>query len=302
MKSVDNHHIDRRSFFKKTTLTSSGLLLGFNWLSYGGLTNIKTINQLPNEWHTINAFLKIAENGWVTIMSPNPEIGQNVKTSMPMIVAEELEVDWAKVKIEQSPLSNDFDRQVAGGSQSIRKGWDSLRKAGATAKQMLIDAAAKQWKIEPSFCKASMGMIKDANGNSLSYGELASVAATLPVPENVNLKDPSTYTIIGTDRSNVDIQSIITGKPLFGIDTKRDGMLHATALRPPAFGQTLLSFDDTETKKVNGVKEVVQFGDKIAVVATSTWAAIKGKRVLKAEWNAAENAESSAYHDEKMSE
>lgn len=308
MKSA-NKYINRRSFFKKTALSSSGLLLGFNWFSYGGLTKLEELNQLPNEWHTINAFLKIAENGWVTIMSPNPEIGQNVKTSMPMIVAEELDIDWAKVRVEQSPLSNDFDRQVAGGSQSIRKGWDSLRQAGATAKQMLINAAAQQWKVEPASCTALKGMVKSADGNSLSYGELASVATTLPVPENVSLKKPSEFTIIGTDRGNVDIQSIISGKPLFGIDTKREGMLYATALRPPAFGQTLQSYDDTAAKAVNGVKDVIRFGgdkkentlgDKIAVVATSTWAAIKGKKALKAKWNAAENAESTESHNELM--
>ncbi len=308
MKLVDNN-INRRSFFKKTALTGSGLILGFNWMSYGSLTKIETLNQLPKEWHTINAFLKIAENGMVTIMSPNPEIGQNVKTSMPMIVAEELDVDWNRVTVEQSPLSNDFDRQVAGGSQSIRKGWDSLRKAGATAKQMLINAAAQQWKIDPANCTALKGLVKDANGNSLTYGELASIAASLEVPENVKLKDPAEFTIIGTERGNIDIKAIITGKPLFGIDTKREGMLYATALRPPAFGQTLASFDDTEAKAINGVKEVIAFGgdekenilnNKIAIVATSTWAAIKGKRVLKAKWSVAENAESTPKHDEAM--
>jgi len=302
MKSVDNKNINRRSFFKKTAFTGSGLILGFNWLSYGGLTKIGTLtsNPISEEWHTINAFLKIAENGWVTILSPNPEIGQNVKTSMPMIVAEELGVDWNMVKVEQSPLSNDFDRQVAGGSQSIRKGWDSLRMAGATAKQMLINAAAQQWKIESGDCSASKGNIKNKKGDSLSYGELAAVAATLPVPEKVDLKNLEDFTIIGTDRGNVDIQSIITGKPLFGIDTKREGMLYATAMRPPAFGQTLESFDAAETKAVSGVKDVIQFGDKIAIVATSTWAAIKGKRVLKANWNPSENAENTTTHNEKM--
>jgi len=301
MKS-DNSNINRRSFFKKTAFTSSGLVLGFNWLSYGGLTKIEglTSNPLAEEWHIINAFLKIAENGWVTIMSPNPEIGQNVKTSMPMIIAEELEIDWNMVKVEQSPLSNDFDRQVAGGSQSIRKGWDSLRMAGATAKQMLMNAAAQQWKIEPGDCTASKGNIENKNGKSLSYGELAAIAATLPIPENVTLKKPEDFTIIGTDRGNVDIQSIITGKPLFGIDTKREGMLYATAMRPPAFGQTLKSFDASETKTISGVKDVIQFGDKIAIVATSTWAAIKGKRVLKAKWNPSENAENTTDHNEKM--
>jgi len=299
MKTI-NKNIDRRSFFKKTTFAGSGLVLGFNWFAFAGLTKISTNNLSESEWHQLNAFLKISADGLVTIMAPNPEIGQNVKTSMPMIVAEELNVDWAMVRVKQAPLSNDFDRQVAGGSQSIRKGWDSLRKAGATAKQMLVNAAAQQWKINAEDCIATKGIVSNGKGVELTYGKLAAIAATLEVPENVKLKDPSEFTIIGKDTGNVDIQDIVTGKPLFGLDTKRDGMLYATALRPPAFGQTLQSFDDVEAKAINGVKDVLQFGDKIAIVATSTWAAIKGKRVLKAVWNKAENAESTNSQNEAM--
>lgn len=296
---TNNQNINRRSFFKKTALTGSGLMLGFNWFAYAGLTKVSN-NVINNDWHKLNAFIKIGTDGMITIMAPNPEIGQNVKTSMPMIVAEELDVDWEMVKVEQAPLSVDFDRQVAGGSQSIRNGWDSLRNAGATAKQMLVNAAAQQWEIDTKDCKATKGVISNNKGLKLSYGELAKIAAALEVPENVKLKDPSEFTIIGKDTSNVDIQQIITGKPLFGLDTKRAGMLYATAMRPPAFGQTLQSFDDTEAKAVNGVKDVIQFGDKIAVVATSTWAAIKGKRAVKAVWNDAEKPESTVSHNEAM--
>jgi len=298
MKTIDQN-INRRSFFKKTTFASTGLVLGFNWFAFAGLSKVTT-NSLNNELHQFNAFLKISTDGIVTIMSPNPEIGQNVKTSMPMIVAEELEVDWKMVRVEQAPLSNDFDRQVAGGSQSIRKGWDILRNAGATAKQMLVNAAAQQWKINAEDCTILKGIVSNSQGEKLSYGALAAVAATLDVPENVELKDSSKFTIIGSDKGNVDIKKIVTGKPLYGIDTKIDGMLYAIALRPPAFGQTLQSFDDTATKAVNGVKDVIQFGDKIAILATSTWAAIKGQRALKAVWNKAENAESTNSQNEAM--
>lgn len=298
MKTI-NKNINRRNFLKKTGFTSSGLVLGFNWFAFGGVTKISN-KKNEDQWHQLNAFLKINTDGLVTIMSPNPEIGQNVKTSMPMIVAEELEVDWKMVRVEQAPLSVDFDRQVAGGSQSIRKGWDSLRNAGATAKQMLINAAAEKFKISPKDCTVAKGIVSNAKGELARYGELAAIAATLEVPENVTLKDPSEFTIIGTDTSNVDIQAIVTGKPLFGLDTKRKDMLYATALRPPAFGQTLQSFDDAEAKAINGVKDVVQFGDKIAILATSTWAAIKGKKAVKAVWNEAEKPESTEDHDEVM--
>jgi len=296
---IINQNINRRSFFKKTALTGGGLILGFNWFAFEGLTKVSA-NSLIEESYQINAFIKVATDGVVTIMAPNPEIGQNVKTSMPMIVAEELGVDWNMVKVEQAPLSNDFDRQVAGGSQSVRKGWDSLRNAGATAKQMLINAAVKEWEIDAKECKVTNGVVSNSKGKQISYGELAAIASTLKIPENVKLKDPSEFTIIGKDTSNVDIKEIITGKPLFGLDTKREGMFYATAIRPPAFGQTLQSYDDVAAKAVNGVKEVIKFGDKIAVVATSTWAAIKGKKALKATWNDGETIENTYKHNEAM--
>jgi isoquinoline 1-oxidoreductase subunit beta len=297
-------HISRRSFFKSTAIVGGGMLLGFNWLTAcRPESEIADILELPSEWFEINAFLKIGENGVVTIMAPNPEIGQNVKTSMPMIVAEELDVDWKKVIVEQAPLNTDaFTRQVAGGSQSIRQGWDGLRKAGATARQMLVNAAALKWGLDPADCSASMGVITAKDGRKTGYGEIASEAAALEIPEEVTLKEPSQYKIIGTDRGNVDIDAIITGKPLYGIDTQKEGMLYAVALRPPAFGQKLVSFDDAEARKLNGVIDVVRYGkgNKVAVLANSTWAAIKGKRALRAQWAVDTPLENTSDHDRNM--
>jgi len=294
---------NRRSFLKVTAASGGGLVIGFNWLASCSPTPEMAVKGAPKEWFNVNAYLKIGENGLVTIMSPNPEVGQNIKTSMPMIVAEELDVAWRDVVVEQAPLDTEkFVRQVAGGSQSLRASWKGLRMAGATARKMLIEAAAKQWQVDPTTLTSADGIIKNAKGETLTYGQIASAAASIPVPEEVALKDPATFKIIGTDTRNVDIENIITGKPLFGFDLKKEGMKLAVVMRPPAFGAKLKSFDDSETRKVNGVTDVVQFGDKIAVLANTTWAAMKGKNALKAEWEEGTPAESTAYHDQKMVE
>ena len=278
------------------------MMLGFSWLAgcVSATEKKEVAKAIPSEWFDVNAFLKIGDTGLVTIMSPNPEIGQNVKTSMPMIVAEELDVAWKDVVVEQAPLSDAFERQVAGGSQSIRKGWESLRMAGATARQMLVNAAASRWEVDASECTVSEGVIKNAAGETLTYGELAAEASKLEVPENVELKDPKDFKIIGTDTRNVDMENIITGKPLFGIDTKKEGMKYASVLRPPAFGQALADYDDTDAKTVEGVSEVLKFGDKIAVLANSTWAAMQGKKALKANWKADKKLENTIQHSKEM--
>lgn len=295
--------LKRRSFLKLTSAMGGGLILGFNLLSACEDVAVEKIVSaaLPKDWFTMNTFIRIGETGLVTILSPNPEIGQNVKTSMPMIVAEELDARWEDVVVEQAPLSEGFTRQVAGGSQSIRKGWDSLRNAGATAKQMLINAAAKRWELDPKTLTASDGIIKNKNGDTLSYGELAAEAATLEVPSDVKLKEPSEYKIIGHSKVNVDINNIISGKPLFGIDTKEEGMIYAASVRPPAFGMELDNFDDTAAREVEGVIDVIQYaGNKIAVLANNTWIAFKAKELIKANWKTADKLESTTDHDQTL--
>ncbi|MEP2771320.1 MAG: molybdopterin cofactor-binding domain-containing protein [Fulvivirga sp.] len=291
---------DRRSFLKVSAAASGGLVLGFNWsCTPSPETAVK--RQPPSEWFDVNAYLSVADNGQVTIMSPNPEIGQNVKTSMPMIVAEELDVSWDDVIVKQAGLNTDaFTRQVAGGSQSIRQGWESLRMAGATARKMLVNAAAEKWQVDASTLSVADGIITNANGETLKYADVASMAGTMEVPGEVELKDPKDFKIIGSGKGNVDIEEIITGKPLFGIDTKREGMVYANVLRPPAFGMKLKSFDDTAARNVSGVSQVLQFGDKLAVLANSTWAAMQGKKALNAQWEKAERLESTDYHDQEM--
>ena len=300
--SIIKTKYNRRSFLKSSALAGGGFALGFSMFASCKLTpeQIKTVKSMPKEWFDINTYLKIGDNGLVTIMSANPEIGQNIKTSMPMIVADELDVAWEDVVVEQAPLNDNFERQVAGGSQSIRHGWEGLRMAGATAKAMLISAAAAHWQVDESECTASEGVITNAKGESLTYGDVASDAATIDIPPKVKLKDPADFKIIGTKRGNVDMGDILTGKPLFGIDTKIEGMQYACVLRPPAFGMSLKSYDDTAAKAVTGVFNVLQFGDKVAVLAKNTWAAMKGKKALTAEWQQSSKAEDTAYHDDTL--
>ncbi len=298
MEFIKKNNFSRRNFLKTSMLASGGLLVGFNLLSACKADAVMPVDIESLNFNDFNAFIKISDEGYVTLFSPNPEIGQGVKTSMPMIIAEELDVDWNKVNVVQGALdTKHFTRQVAGGSQSIRFGWDALRQTGATTKQMLINAAATKWNVDPTTCKASKGIITNANGDTFGYGEVVKEAAVLEVPENVTLKETKDFTIIGQEIVNVDIDKIITGKPLFGLDYKAEGMMYASVLRPPAFGQKLDSFDDTKTKAVNGVTEVIKFGDKIAVLASSTWAAMKGKKALSAKWKKGTNLESTEDHD-----
>ena len=288
----------RRNFLKTSVLAGGGMLIGFNFLSACKPEAIVPVDISKLNFNDFNAFIKISEEGYVTIFSPNPEIGQGVKTSMPMIIAEELDVSWDKVSVSQGlydPVN--YQRQVAGGSQSIRFGWDALRQTGATTKQMLVNAAAAKWGVDASTCSASQGIITNANGEILGYGEVAKEAAILEIPENVILKKSKDYNIIGQDIKNVDIQKIITGKPLFGLDYTSEGMAYASVLRPPAFGKKLVSFDDSITKSINGVLEVVKFGNKIAVLGTNTWAAMKGKKALIVEWKHDIKLENTEDHD-----
>src|SRR5260221_3797009 len=198
--------IGRRSFLKASTLAGGGLMLAFNGLISCTSKSEEEILALPKEWFELNGYLKIGENGVTTIMSPNPEIGQNVKTSMPMIVAEELDADWKNVILEQAPLNTPiFTRQLAGGSQSIRQSWPGLRMAGAAARHMLREAAAATWKVPVNEITTELGTVyHKPSGKSAGYGELASAAAKIPVPKEGKLKVVRDLKIIGSPRRKID--------------------------------------------------------------------------------------------------
>ncbi|WP_258105259.1 xanthine dehydrogenase family protein molybdopterin-binding subunit [Marinoscillum sp. MHG1-6] len=294
--------INRRSFLKVSAAGGTGLLIGFNWLAS---CSTKPQQSIPKEWFDINAYIKIADNGLVTIYSPNPEIGQNVKTAMPLIIAEELDVDWTNVMVEQADLNTvKYSRQLAGGSQSIRHGWPSLRRAGATARRLLLEVAAKRWQTDINQLSVSNGVIKHSEtGKELHYGELVVEAAAIPVPEDVELKSPEKFELIGKGIKNVDGQKIVTGNPLFGLDYNEEGQVIAMIIHPPSFGMTLKSFDASEAEKLPGIHKVFTidtsleesdwsatnaFNKLIAVTGSSTWQVMKAKKAVIAEWESTE--------------
>jgi isoquinoline 1-oxidoreductase beta subunit len=277
-------------------------MISFGWLPSFAESFLKT-GAATDERVFINGFLKISPNGVVTIMSPNPEGGQNVKTSMPMIVAEELDVDWKQVVVEQAHLDTKYyTRQFIGGSQAIRQGWKTLRSAGASARYMLCMAASKAWQLPFEEITTEQGTIHHKkSGKSARYGEMASAAAVIEVPKDVKLKAREDFRMIGHSRKNVDGLKIVTGKPLFGMDTRVDGMLIAMIIHPPAFGMKLRSLDDTVVKTMPGIKEVFTvklmaddyerqffdtctFPEVVAVVGNTTWEVMNARKALKVAW------------------
>lgn len=294
---------NRRSFLKASALAGGGMMIGFNWLAGCKPETSVAALVMPDAWFEINGFVKIGDNGVVTIMSPNPEFGQNVKTSMPMIVAEELDVDWKKVIVEQAPFNTDiYSRQFAGGSQSIRQAWPGLRMAGAAARHMLREAAAQAWQVPVEEITTEAGILRHvAGGRQAGYGEMASAAAAIPVPEEVPLKDVKDFKIVGTSRKNVEGKKIVTGQPLFAMDQYHDGMLVAMTAHPPAFGMVLESLDDAEARVMPGIKDVFTiktfedgyvrngfdtntFLELVVVVGNTTWEVMNAKKALKIAW------------------
>jgi isoquinoline 1-oxidoreductase subunit beta len=292
--------VSRRSFLKTSALAGGGLMISFGWLN--SLASVIK-PEVPETLAELNGFLKIAANGMVTIMSPNPEGGQNVKTSMPIIVAEELDVDWKNVIVEQAPLNTRlYSRQFIGGSQAIHSSWKTLRTAGATGRQMLREAAAKTWGVPVEEITTEAGTLHHTKtGKSAGYGELASAAAEMAVPKDVPFKNKKDFKIIGTSQKNADVPKIVSGKPFFGIDIRREGMLIAMIIHPPAFGMKLKSVDDAIAKAMPGIKGVFPikvfnddytrgyfdtctFNEVVAVAGETTWQVMQAKKALKVEW------------------
>lgn len=286
---------------KLAATTSGGLMLGFHWSSAeAGTMEVIAGAQVPPAGEiNFNSYLSISPDDVITIFSPNPELGQNIKTSFPMIVAEELDADWTKVKVVQAALdTKKYERQLTGGSGAVPHSWERLRKAGATARQMLIEAGAKRWNVSPSTLTAENGWVIDsANNRKLTYGALANEAATIPVPAEVKLKDKKDFKIIGKPVKNVDHPDIVSGKPLFGLDFYREGMLHAMIQRPTSFGTKIKSVDSAAAKAMPGIVDVVTFKNNVAVVGKSTWQVNKARKLLKIEYEAEATIESTSDHD-----
>ncbi len=287
---------NRRDFLKIGLVTGGGLVLGFKWSTSFAL---EAPDGLASEQVTFNSYLSISPDNIVTIYSPNPELGQNIKTSFPMVVAEELDADWSKIKVVQANLdTKKYDRQLTGGSGAVPHSWERLRKAGATAKYMLVEAAAKKWGVSSSSLKTENGkVINPANGKSFTYGELANDAATVTVPAEVKLKDRKDFKIIGTSVKIVDGKDIAIGKPMFGLDFYREGMLNAVIIRPESFGTKVKSVDSAAAKAMPGIVDVVTFKNNVAIVGKTTWEVLKARKAVKIEYENEGNIESTADHD-----
>lgn len=269
--------IKRRKFIKEVGLSGGGLFLA----SYVPLQNVLAKPGDDPKIFAPSVYLKINSDGIVTIIMHRSELGQGVKTALPMLIAEELEVDWDKIVIEQADADPKYGSQTTGGSTSIRRNWEPLRVAGATARVMLITAAANRWNVSIENCAAEKGfVVNNINNEKISYGNLVEDASKLPVPKDVKLKDPKDFKIIGKRIHRVDTPDKIYGIAKFGIDVVIPGMYYAAVKRCPTINGKVLNFDGTTAKSVTGVSDVVQISSGVAVVADSTWRAFNGKDKL----------------------
>jgi isoquinoline 1-oxidoreductase beta subunit len=300
--------IDRRSFLKVSAFGSGGVLLGLY------APNVKAQGrggpQAPVDPH---AFIRVAVDGTVTIVAKNPELGQGVKNMLPMLIAEELDVDWKGIKIEQADLdTTKYNGQSAGGSTATPNNWTPMRQAGAAGRTLFVAAAAKTWNVEPSECTTASGRVHHAASNrSLGYGELAATVATLPAPsiDSIKLKDPKDYKIIGKSTTGVEVKNIVTGKPIFAIDVTMPGMLYAAYQKCAVLGGKVVTSNIEDIKKMPGIRHAfvvdrpeitnVVVGDPglesgIAIVADTWWLAQSARKKLQVTWNEGPRANQSS--------
>src|SRR5437764_4748845 len=275
--------VSRRDFVKVASVASAGLVLGLR-LDAQPLGN--------DEPHALGTFVEVGTDGLVTIYVSKSDRGQGVRTSLPMIVADEMDADWSKVRIRQADLDKKYGRQGTGGSGSIRTMWRPLRQAGASARAMLVGAAAAKWGVDAKDIVVAKGVVS-SGAHKATFGDLAADAAKLQVPKEVVLKDPSKFTIIGKNADRTDNPDLLKGKSQYGIDVRVPGMLYAVVLRSPVFGGKVASIDDSRAKQVNGVKQIVKLDPQgtdmpwagVGVIADSTWAAMKGRDALAVTWD-----------------
>jgi isoquinoline 1-oxidoreductase beta subunit len=302
--------LDRRSFLRVSALAGGGILIAscLDEAIVEALPGAALDNSLLDSAaaFTPNAFIRIPAEGPVTIMSKCPEIGQGIKTSLPMLIAEELGVAWTQVRVEQAPTDMKFGRQTAFGSSNTPNNWDEHRRLGAAARQMLMAAAAQTWRVPEGELVAANGAVTHAaSQRTLRYGELAATAATLPVPDpkTVTLKDPKSFTIIGQSRVGVDVPDIVRGKPMFGIDATVPGMLYAAFEKCPVFAGKVASANLDVIKTLPGVRHafIVEGGTDlqgllggVAIVADSWWAAQSARKQLQVTWNEGATASQSS--------
>jgi isoquinoline 1-oxidoreductase beta subunit len=280
-------HLTRRSFLQAGAAAGGGLMLSLRLPFANG-----DAEAAGNDDFAPNAFIRIGGDGQIVLTMPYVEMGQGTYTSIPMLIAEELEVDLKQVRLEHAPPDEQLygnpvlgGVQATGGSTAIRASWKPLRQAGATARTMLVSAAARRWNVDPASCRAQSGEVLHApTGRSIKYGELAADAARTPVPESVALKRPEDFRLIGTPAKRLDAPAKVNGTAVYGIDVRPPGVKIATLAQSPVFGGRVKSVDDAAAKAVKGVRQIVRLDDAVAVVADHMGAAKKGLMALVIEW------------------
>ncbi len=290
----------RREFLKTSAMAGGGLIIGFT------LPGAARLAQGAGKEARISAYLRIASNNEITVVCGLSEMGQGVHTAIPMLVAEELDADWSRVRVEQAGVDQAFANpifgmQATGGSTSVRGHWEPMRKAGAAARAMLIAAAAETWKADAADCRTEKGVVIHKSGRKLSYGQLAEKAAKLTPPKDVKLKDPSQFTLLGKSGTRrLDSAAKSTGMAKFGLDVYLPGMLTAVIAYPPVPGGKAASVNDAKAKAVPGVRQVLQIPSGVAVLADGYWAAKLGRDALEIQWDHGANASLSSEGISKM--
>ena len=283
----------RRHFLKSSVLAGGGLLLGL-YLPRGARAaqpGAQPADPLAEAGaFSPNAYIRVTPDDRVTLVVDKSEMGQGVMTALPMMLADEMDADWSSVQIEQAGAHDAYKNpllgmQATGGSTSVRSSWMPLRHAGATARALLLQAAAQRWQVDAARCSVAEGVVHGPDGRKARFGELATDAARLPLPHDVKLKDPGQFKLIGRPMARVDVPEKTNGSAVFGIDMQVPGMLIACIAQPPAFGASAGSFDDSAARALPGVHSVLRAGDGVAVLAQDFWSASKGRDALRVDWN-----------------
>ncbi|MCU1308593.1 MAG: aerobic-type carbon monoxide dehydrogenase, large subunit CoxL/CutL-like protein [Acidobacteriaceae bacterium] len=279
--------IERREFLKFSLVASGGLMIGFY---LPGMSKLAAAEQSSANVFMPNAFVRIGTDDRITVIVNHSEMGQGVYTSLPMLLAEELDADWAKVGFEPAPVDPKYNHpvygiQMTGGSTSVWSSFEQFRNAGAAARAMLIAAAAQQWNVNPVTLRTESGAVLDRTNRKLTYGQLAEAAAKMAPPAQVALKDPKTFKLIGKPVKRLDTSEKVNGKAVFGLDVKMPGMLTAVIARPPIFGATMKSFDDSRARTMPGVRKIVAVPTGVAVVADTFWQAKTARDALRVDWD-----------------
>jgi len=295
--STQTNGLDRRNFLKTGLAGAAGLVIGFYLPGRREVLAASRMDGSATTPDVLNAFIQVAPDDNITILISKSEMGQGVVTSLSMLAAEELECDWRKIRTEFAPAAAvyfdpAFHMQGTGGSQSINSGWKPMREAGAMARMMLISAAAQKWGVDASECHAEDGaVIHAATKRRATYGSLAEAASKVTPPQDVTLKDPSQFKVVGKPFKRLDTPIKTNGKAGFGIDQRQPGMVHSVVLRCPVFGGKVASFDAAKAKAMPGVKDVFEISDGIAVVADNTWTAMQARKAIDVTWDEGPNTD-----------